>query len=210
MMGNHMTSWKSWCPGQLLNGSSGAGGVEVFPKGSPLVPDISRAILNVTEGDKMDAIDREWFGQQVSCQEQGTTTSESLTLDSFKGLFMIAGVASAIAFLVFFIIFLYEHRNIITSECSVSQKISAMAVEFDKEKDISSRGSKKIDFLSARTTDGRESCVAECNVSTPQSPATIVCVHEDTVFSTEGSTPSTDHSTPIRDPPGVIEITSVN
>ncbi|KAF9613153.1 hypothetical protein IFM89_005924 [Coptis chinensis] len=118
----------------------------VFPKGSPLVPDISRAILNVTEGDKMEAIDREWFGQQVSCQEQGTTTSESLTLDSFKGLFMIAGVASAIAFLVFFIIFLYEHRNIITSECSVSQKISAMAVEFDKEKDISSRGSKKIDF----------------------------------------------------------------
>ncbi|KAF9626536.1 hypothetical protein IFM89_034470 [Coptis chinensis] len=119
----------------------------VFPKGSPLVPDISRAILNVTEGDKMEAIDSEWFGQQVSCQEQGTTTSESLTLDSFKGLFMIAGVASAIAFIVFFIIFLYEHRNIITSECSVSQKISAMAVEFDKEKDISSRGSKKIRFL---------------------------------------------------------------
>ncbi|KAF9623799.1 hypothetical protein IFM89_005384, partial [Coptis chinensis] len=182
----------------------------VFRKGSPLVPDISRAILNVTEGDKMEAIDREWFGQQVSCQEQGTTTSESLTLDSFKGLFMIAGVASATAFLVFFIIFLYEHRNIITSECSVSQKISAMAVEFDKEKEISSRGSKKIDFLSARTTDGRESCVAEYNVSTPQSPATSVSVQEDTVFSTEGSTPSTDHSKPIREPPGVIEITSVN
>ncbi|KAF9613249.1 hypothetical protein IFM89_006608 [Coptis chinensis] len=182
----------------------------VFPKGSPLVPDISRAILNVTEGDKMEAINREWFGQQVSCQEQGTTTSESLSFDSFKGLFIISRVASATAVLVSIIIFLYEHRNIITSECSVSQKISAMAVQFDKEKDIFSKGSKKIDFLCARTTDGRESCVAECNASTPQIPASSVSVHEDTVYSTEGSIPSTNHCTPIQDPPGVIEITSVN
>ncbi|XP_073265991.1 glutamate receptor 2.2-like [Populus alba] len=38
----------------------------VFPKGSPLVPHISRAILNVTEGDKMKRIEDAWTSCIVS------------------------------------------------------------------------------------------------------------------------------------------------
>lgn len=43
----------------------------VFPKGSPLVPDISRAILNMVEGDKMKGIQDKWFGDQTSCPDSG-------------------------------------------------------------------------------------------------------------------------------------------
>ncbi|KAJ6373288.1 hypothetical protein OIU76_027595 [Salix suchowensis] len=41
----------------------------VFPKGSPLVPDVSRAVLNMTEGDKMKEIENAWFGKQSRCPD---------------------------------------------------------------------------------------------------------------------------------------------
>ncbi|KAF5208221.1 Glutamate receptor [Thalictrum thalictroides] len=117
----------------------------VFPKGSPLVSDISRAVLNVTQGKKMDEIDSAWFGTPVLCpdQEGSTITSDSLTLQDFKGLFLIAGVASSAAFLLFLLIFLYEQRTILTSEGSILQKISSMTLKFVSEKEITSGGSKK-------------------------------------------------------------------
>jgi glutamate receptor, ionotropic, plant len=34
------------------------------------VPDISRAILNVTEGDKMVEIEKAWFRDQVACSAE--------------------------------------------------------------------------------------------------------------------------------------------
>ncbi|PIA37057.1 hypothetical protein AQUCO_03100069v1 [Aquilegia coerulea] len=182
-----------------------------FPKGSPLVPDISRAVLNVTQGDKMDAIDRAWFGTQVFCLDQGgsTITSDSLTLEDFKGLFLIAGVASSAAFLLFLLIFLYEQRTILTSEGSISQKISSMALKFDSEKDITSHGSKK--RSPERSSRGRERTAADYDTSTPQTPTTCISLHqEDMVSSQEESFPCTNPSTRIQDIPSTIETTSTN
>nr|DAD27621.1 TPA_asm: hypothetical protein HUJ06_029089 [Nelumbo nucifera] len=68
-----------------------------FPAGSPLVPYISRAILNLTEGDEMETIERKWFQYQTKCQDQSTevsSNSASLSLRSFWGLFLITGLAS--------------------------------------------------------------------------------------------------------------------
>ncbi|XP_039118465.1 glutamate receptor 2.2-like, partial [Dioscorea cayenensis subsp. rotundata] len=39
----------------------------VFPLGSPISRDVSRAILSVTESDMMVAIERKWFGDMTSC-----------------------------------------------------------------------------------------------------------------------------------------------
>ncbi|KAJ4952014.1 hypothetical protein NE237_028846 [Protea cynaroides] len=110
----------------------------VFPKDSPLVPDVSRAVLNLQEGDKMTAIEREWFGKQTECPEQGGTrvTSGSLNLDSFKGPFLIAGVSSTTALLIFFCKFFHEHWHILTSEDSVRNKLASMAKHFDQLKDV--------------------------------------------------------------------------
>ncbi|KAJ6745283.1 GLUTAMATE RECEPTOR 2.9 [Salix koriyanagi] len=88
----------------------------VFPRGSPLVPHISRAILNVTEGDKMKQIENAWFGKKSSCPESSTSiSSKRLSLKSFGGLFLIAGLAASLALIIFLVMFVYQERNVLRS-----------------------------------------------------------------------------------------------
>ncbi|KAM3375172.1 hypothetical protein P3S68_013886 [Capsicum galapagoense] len=80
-----------------------------FPKGSPLVPDVSRAVL---EKDAVSII------------------SDSLVLDSFKGLFLTAGVSAGSALLIY---------------------ISAIAKAFDEEKDNSNSKSENAEANESQT-----------------------------------------------------------
>ena len=70
---------------------------QALRQGSPLVPYISRAILNVTQDkNKIGAIEQKYFSSQTACEDQSTTISSqspSLGVDSFGGLFLIAGIA---------------------------------------------------------------------------------------------------------------------
>nr|TKS00119.1 glutamate receptor 2.1-like [Populus alba] len=87
---------------------------QAFPKGSPLVPDVSRAVLNMTEGDQMKKIENAWFGKQSNCPDSSTSvTSNSLSLKSFWGLFLIAGVASLLALIIFIVMFVYKERKML-------------------------------------------------------------------------------------------------
>ncbi|KAK2986062.1 hypothetical protein RJ640_011503 [Escallonia rubra] len=85
----------------------------VFPKGSPLVPDVSTAVLSVTEGDKMVQIQKAWFGERTNCPDDASASlaSSSLSLNSFWGLFLIVGVASSIALIIFTSTLVFEHRH---------------------------------------------------------------------------------------------------
>ncbi|KAA8521444.1 hypothetical protein F0562_012123 [Nyssa sinensis] len=84
----------------------------VFPIGSPLVPDISRAILNMIEGDKKDGIEKAWFVEHTNCPDPSNlVTSNSLSLSSFWGLFLIVRVAASFVVIIFIAILLYEHRG---------------------------------------------------------------------------------------------------
>ncbi|KAM7480972.1 hypothetical protein LguiB_005555 [Lonicera macranthoides] len=86
----------------------------VFPKSSPLVPDVSRAILQVTEGEKMEKIEKVWFGKQTNCPDPSTSvSSNSLRVNSFWGLFVIVGVAASFALIIFTSILVYENKNIL-------------------------------------------------------------------------------------------------
>ncbi|KAM7477589.1 hypothetical protein LguiA_025802 [Lonicera macranthoides] len=86
----------------------------VFPKGSPLVPDISRAILHVTEGEKMEKIEKAWFGKQANCPDPSTSMqSNNLGINSFWGLFVIVGVATSFALIIFTFMLVYENKNIL-------------------------------------------------------------------------------------------------
>ncbi|XP_057467291.1 glutamate receptor 2.7-like [Actinidia eriantha] len=83
----------------------------VFAKGSPLVPDVSRAILNVTGGEKMAQIENTWIGKPTICQDsRSTRSSSSLSFSSFWGLFLIVGVAASFALIIFTAMLVYEHR----------------------------------------------------------------------------------------------------
>ncbi|CAK8568520.1 unnamed protein product [Lathyrus sativus] len=107
-----------------------------FPKGSPFVADISRAILNVTQGDRMKTIESAWF-KESSCQDSNTEISShnSLGLESFWGLFLIAGIASLLALLICFVTFLYQHKHIWLNNdpsASIWQRIRVLVRIFDQ------------------------------------------------------------------------------
>ncbi|KAI4990425.1 hypothetical protein ZWY2020_038788 [Hordeum vulgare] len=66
-----------------------------LPKGSPYVTDLSKAILKLTESDEMNMIERKWFGDadDDSAMQDGFT-SNSLSFNSFWGLFLITSATS--------------------------------------------------------------------------------------------------------------------
>ncbi|XP_050272481.1 glutamate receptor 2.8-like isoform X2 [Quercus robur] len=115
-----------------------------FRRGSPLVPYISRAILNVTQ-DKHKSLEYEkkYFSSQTTCEDQSTTISShspSLGLDSFGGLFIIAGIASLVSLLVYVFKFFYSYWPVLSDDNpadSCWSKLVKMAKHFDL-KDLSS------------------------------------------------------------------------
>ncbi|KAJ4823782.1 hypothetical protein Tsubulata_012104 [Turnera subulata] len=113
---------------------------QAFPIGSPFVPYISRAILNVTEDkDKMEIIERKNFGEATTCEDQGIPSSSSgLGLSSFGGLFIITGVASLFSLLTYILSFLYSNWPVTDireeqAETSFWLRVIELAKHFDKK-----------------------------------------------------------------------------
>ncbi|XP_021824206.1 glutamate receptor 2.8-like isoform X1 [Prunus avium] len=109
----------------------------VFQKGSLLTRDVSTAITQVQEGDKMKAIEDKWFKKTESCSNPNTASSyDTLSLESFWGLFIVAGVASSLALLIFAAMFLYEHSHILTcvdSKASFWTRIRQVLRAYDQQ-----------------------------------------------------------------------------
>nr|GEX74712.1 glutamate receptor 2.8-like [Tanacetum cinerariifolium] len=138
-----------------------------FPKGSPLVADVSRAILQVTEV-QIRNISNQWFGEPTSCNKpnEAAVTSDRLTLDCFKGLFIIAGLSSTSALLFFLLKFLYEVREMLVSPGSVGQKLASIAKTFDVFKD----GESKMATAEAVTDTGFFSSDEGFSTTEPETP----------------------------------------
>ncbi|KAL4654546.1 hypothetical protein ACB092_01G387100 [Castanea dentata] len=108
-----------------------------FPRGSPLVSYISRAVLNVTEDtDKMTGIMRKYFESQTTCVDGSaeiSTDSPSLGVYSFGGLFIIAGLTSMFSLLIHVVKFLHFHwptSNIVPAEGSFWLKLIELVKHF--------------------------------------------------------------------------------
>ncbi|GMN45603.1 hypothetical protein TIFTF001_014766 [Ficus carica] len=147
----------------------------IFPKGSPLVGDISRAILNVTEGDEMKQIENKWFKfKESNCPDsQARVSSNSLSVGSFWGLFLIAGIASVVSLIIFVITFLHKHRQILLgSGDSMWKRIRAIFKSYD-QKDLSSHTFRKND----KPVDhhvGSDICPNLQNSNFPPSPSSYL------------------------------------
>ncbi|RCV08676.1 hypothetical protein SETIT_1G345900v2 [Setaria italica] len=103
-----------YCDGYTMAGPvyKGTGFGFVFPKGSPMAPEVSRAIVGLTEGYDMGLIERKWFGAPGACGGDGVDASTaSLTLWNFSGLFLITAVASSIVLIVYLATFVYRERH---------------------------------------------------------------------------------------------------
>ena len=87
----------------------------------------------------MVKIEKEWFGKKTSCSDDNgsSISSNNISLDSFWGLFLIAGATSSLALIIGIAMFLHKHRVVVMGEDSVSEKIKTLATRFD-QKDLSS------------------------------------------------------------------------
>ncbi|PPD87174.1 hypothetical protein GOBAR_DD15879 [Gossypium barbadense] len=102
----------------------------VFPKGSPLVADVSRAILNVTQGDEMQKIHNKWFNNATCPDFDPTVSSNSLGLESFWGLFLIAGVASISALIIFAaMFFIGAYGSSTNTNCPPSPSVGSNQID---------------------------------------------------------------------------------
>ncbi|KAL0323997.1 UNVERIFIED_CONTAM: Glutamate receptor 2.8 [Sesamum calycinum] len=116
----------------------------VFPIGSPLVTDVSRAILNVTEGQTIVEIERKWLGDyKTTCDTNTLLSPKSLGLASFWGLFLLVGIAGIAAFIIYVVRFLRENWSIIDDESTIWSKIVKLLTRFDN-KDLKSHTFKHI------------------------------------------------------------------
>ncbi|KAK2650112.1 hypothetical protein Ddye_017601 [Dipteronia dyeriana] len=86
-----------------------------FPMGSPLVPDISRAIASLREDGKLKMMENYWFYRRSSTftnqQDSMNNNPSSLSLGSFSGLFLITWISSTLALSIFFICLVYRKRH---------------------------------------------------------------------------------------------------
>ncbi|KAK3437342.1 hypothetical protein EUGRSUZ_C02004 [Eucalyptus grandis] len=165
----------------------------VFPKGSQLVPDISRALLNVTEGPKMTEIENTWFTSKTNCPNSTTSvSSNSLGLDSFLGLFFIAGAAAVLALLIFMVMFVKRNWHEVTGSSSSSwEKIVALGRRF-YQRDLNSYTFRKGRFRDKSIYDGGNEIAAVVtleNTSFPPSPSSDSSQSNDVLTNKQG-TPS--------------------
>ncbi|TVU12255.1 hypothetical protein EJB05_45890, partial [Eragrostis curvula] len=74
----------------------------VFPRGCPLVHNLSVAILSLTAGNEGLRIEHEWLGKATPSTADGSPIADStaLTLRSFSGLFVITGCVSTLMLLI--------------------------------------------------------------------------------------------------------------
>ncbi|XP_048133372.1 glutamate receptor 2.8-like [Rhodamnia argentea] len=200
----------------MIRTSNTAGFGFVFPKGSPLVPDISRAILNVTEGPEMMEIENAWLTSKTNCLDSTTSvSSNSLGLDSFVGLFLIAGAAAVFALLIFIVLFVTRNwHDVASSSDSLWGKIVALGRRFH-QRDLNSHTFKKGRFRDRSRVDGaNEIGAVEIieNTDFPHSPSSQI----DTDLTNEQGTPSAEQRLPNQVEEGCpevvinVELTSVN
>lgn len=78
--------------------------LQVFPKGSPYLPDISEAIVKIAEKGKLKELqDSLTSSYKCSASEDSNENHERLEFSSFMGLFVIAWIIPAIALFLFYI-----------------------------------------------------------------------------------------------------------
>ncbi|KAK6162847.1 hypothetical protein DH2020_002688 [Rehmannia glutinosa] len=111
----------------------------VFHKGSPLVADVSRAIIKLTDNHRKSAIKERWIRNSACSEDEPLASNakwKSIDLKSFKILFGITAGITATCLVVFLVAYLYQNRDFIhrisNSGATTWSKIRAICKHFDQ------------------------------------------------------------------------------
>lgn len=153
----------------------------------------------------MERFEKKWFCQRDICPDQLTAvSSNSLGVDSFWGLFLIAAVDASLALIIYVAMFLYEHMHILTpfeeASASLWRKIKVMLRHFDK-KDLNFHTFKKNEVLDKRVMsliDGMGVVEASPRTSYPSPTPSSMSNQTDGEFAffVEQGSPSTEYGDP--------------
>ncbi|PWA49478.1 ionotropic glutamate receptor, metazoa, Periplasmic binding protein-like I [Artemisia annua] len=69
----------------------------IFQKGSPLATDMSRQIAKIRENGTLGDLEKKWFQKRSSSSQPKPKT---LNFGTFRGLFLISGISSAVALMI--------------------------------------------------------------------------------------------------------------
>nr|XP_043630639.1 glutamate receptor 3.5-like [Erigeron canadensis] len=111
--------------------------LQVFKKDSPLVDDLSTAILQLSENGDLQRIHDKWLSSTACLTQTTEVEGKNLSLENFWGLFLICGVACFLSMIIFFGMRLCEYRQFYNADEEQTREI----VEWD-----------------SRTRDSRWSC----------------------------------------------------
>lgn len=103
--------------------------MQAFPKGSPLIPDISEAILQVYERGNISKLKSDLISS-YNCANSASVNDEhqSLSFWSFLGLFAITGGATSVAFIIFIFRWLRPWLHSIVSPVMTAVRESARGI----------------------------------------------------------------------------------
>ncbi|KAL5720663.1 hypothetical protein ACHQM5_013308 [Ranunculus cassubicifolius] len=80
----------------------------VFPKGSPIARDFSKAILHLTENGTVNQLEKRWFTASSECTNlDGDLEKQSLSLSNFWSLFLTTWLTSTVM-LILYIVQMYN------------------------------------------------------------------------------------------------------
>ena len=86
--------------------------VQAFQKGSPIASDFSRVILRLSEKGTLTTLEERWFAPSPECSATVPHNNvESLSLRSFKGIYIVSATISTICFLLVLIPLVRNSRN---------------------------------------------------------------------------------------------------
>ncbi|KAL6861898.1 hypothetical protein ACP4OV_017598 [Aristida adscensionis] len=117
-----------YCEGYTMVGPT----YRAFPIGSPLVHDISQAIMLPAVQEEMVRIERKWLGNPGACASEinSGVRSSTLSFSNFSGLFLITGITSGLALLINLAIFMYQERDKLRSEVFRSRLMTQLLLRF--------------------------------------------------------------------------------
>lgn len=145
----------------------------------------------------MKEIEDEWFKKHASCPDASNAgSSHSLGLNSFRGLFLIAGTAASSALIIFLAVFVCEHRNVLKRSDPRSSLLSRIRIflEIFASRDLSAHN-----FRDKRGVHVHSTGVTEASPHTGYSPnPSSDSQHTDSNFSFFGEhgSPSTESGDP--------------